>query len=81
MIQPASIALKDKSTEFFSWHLVSKFQMFEADTVGHIVPEVQGQISHPFSLLDQSVSCVQVVWIKGHGHKRIIVLKNDMKSK
>jgi hypothetical protein len=26
-------------------------------------------------------SCVQVVWIKGHGHKRIIVLKNDMKGK
>uniref|UniRef100_A0A8B9ZLQ4 Meiosis regulator and mRNA stability factor 1 n=1 Tax=Anas platyrhynchos TaxID=8839 RepID=A0A8B9ZLQ4_ANAPL len=23
----------------------------------------------------------QVVWIKGHGHKRIVVLKNDMKSK
>uniref|UniRef100_A0A8C8IXK0 Meiosis regulator and mRNA stability factor 1 n=1 Tax=Oncorhynchus tshawytscha TaxID=74940 RepID=A0A8C8IXK0_ONCTS len=23
----------------------------------------------------------QVVWIKGHGHKRIIVLKNDMKGK
>lgn len=27
------------------------------------------------------MSCVQVVWIKGHGHKRIVVLKNDMKSK
>lgn len=24
---------------------------------------------------------MQVVWIKGHGHKRIVVLKNDMKSK
>lgn len=23
---------------------------------------------------------MQVVWIKGHGHKRIVVLKNDMKS-
>lgn len=23
----------------------------------------------------------QVIWIKGHGHKRIIVLKNDMKGK
>ncbi|XP_054170444.1 meiosis regulator and mRNA stability factor 1 isoform X11 [Homo sapiens] len=23
----------------------------------------------------------QVVWIKGHGHKRIVVLKNDMKSR
>ncbi|XP_059549239.1 meiosis regulator and mRNA stability factor 1 isoform X3 [Myotis daubentonii] len=23
---------------------------------------------------------VEVVWIKGHGHKRIVVLKNDMKS-
>lgn len=23
----------------------------------------------------------QVVWIKGHGRKRIIVLKNDMKGK
>ncbi|XP_045141947.1 meiosis regulator and mRNA stability factor 1 [Echinops telfairi] len=24
---------------------------------------------------------VEVVWIKGHGHKRIVVLKNDMKSR
>lgn len=23
----------------------------------------------------------QVIWIKGHGRKRIIVLKNDMKGK
>lgn len=23
----------------------------------------------------------QVVWIKGHGRKKIIVLKNDMKGK
>lgn len=23
---------------------------------------------------------LQVVWIKGHGHKKIIVLKNDMKG-
>ncbi|MED6237757.1 hypothetical protein ATANTOWER_006481 [Ataeniobius toweri] len=32
--------------------------------------------------IDELLSAIpQVVWIKGHGHKRIIVLKNDMKAK
>ncbi|XP_047221337.1 meiosis regulator and mRNA stability factor 1 isoform X3 [Girardinichthys multiradiatus] len=32
--------------------------------------------------VDELLSAIpQVVWIKGHGHKRIIVLKNDMKAK
>ncbi|XP_053273625.1 meiosis regulator and mRNA stability factor 1 [Pleuronectes platessa] len=31
---------------------------------------------------DELLSAIpQVIWIKGHGHKRIIVLKNDMKDK
>ncbi|KAM4583778.1 meiosis regulator and mRNA stability factor 1 isoform 2-T2 [Odontesthes bonariensis] len=31
---------------------------------------------------DELLSAIpQVVWIKGHGHKRIIVLKNDMKAR
>ncbi|XP_035993116.1 meiosis regulator and mRNA stability factor 1 isoform X2 [Fundulus heteroclitus] len=31
---------------------------------------------------DELLSAIpQVVWIKGHGHKKIIVLKNDMKAK
>ncbi|XP_016890739.1 meiosis regulator and mRNA stability factor 1 isoform X2 [Cynoglossus semilaevis] len=35
-----------------------------------------------YSNVDELLSAIpQVVWIKGHGHKRIIVLKNDMKAK
>uniref|UniRef100_A0A3P8VU90 Meiosis regulator and mRNA stability factor 1 n=1 Tax=Cynoglossus semilaevis TaxID=244447 RepID=A0A3P8VU90_CYNSE len=34
-----------------------------------------------YSNVDELLSAIpQVVWIKGHGHKRIIVLKNDMKG-
>uniref|UniRef100_UPI00398F5C47 meiosis regulator and mRNA stability factor 1 isoform X2 n=1 Tax=Pristiophorus japonicus TaxID=55135 RepID=UPI00398F5C47 len=31
------------------------------------------------SIEDLLVAIPQVIWIKGHGHKRIVVLKNDMK--
>lgn len=35
-----------------------------------------------FNNIDELLSAIpQVVWIKGHTHKRIIVLKNDMKDK
>ncbi|XP_038146647.1 meiosis regulator and mRNA stability factor 1 [Cyprinodon tularosa] len=35
-----------------------------------------------YSTTDELLGAIpQVVWIKGHGHKRIIVLKNDMKAK
>ncbi|TSK62619.1 Meiosis regulator and mRNA stability factor 1 [Bagarius yarrelli] len=35
-----------------------------------------------YSNLDELLAAVpQVVWIKGHGHKKIIVLKNDMKAR
>lgn len=34
-----------------------------------------------FLIIKHVVLCFQVVWIKGNGHKRIIVLKNDMKGK
>lgn len=36
--------------------------------------------SYGYASMDDLLSAVpQVVWIKGHGHKRIIVLKNDMR--
>ncbi|KAK2857564.1 hypothetical protein Q7C36_005483 [Tachysurus vachellii] len=35
-----------------------------------------------YNTLDELLAAVpQVVWIKGHGHKKIIVLKNDMKAR
>uniref|UniRef100_A0A3P9BU42 Meiosis regulator and mRNA stability factor 1 n=1 Tax=Maylandia zebra TaxID=106582 RepID=A0A3P9BU42_9CICH len=35
-----------------------------------------------YTSVDELLSAIpQVIWIKGHGHKRIIVLKNDMKGK
>uniref|UniRef100_A0A669EQM0 Meiosis regulator and mRNA stability factor 1 n=1 Tax=Oreochromis niloticus TaxID=8128 RepID=A0A669EQM0_ORENI len=35
-----------------------------------------------YTSIDELLSAIpQVIWIKGHGHKRIIVLKNDMKGK
>eukprot|EP00063_Salmo_salar_P011414 XP_013986249.1 PREDICTED: meiosis arrest female protein 1 homolog isoform X6 [Salmo salar] len=37
--------------------------------------------SYGYGSLDDLLNAIpQVVWIKGHGHKRIIVLKNDMKA-
>ncbi|CAL8358862.1 unnamed protein product [Boreogadus saida] len=42
-----------------------------------LVPRAYG-----YSSVDDLLAAVpQVVWIKGHGHKRIIVLKNDMKAR
>uniref|UniRef100_A0A6Q2YIT7 Meiosis regulator and mRNA stability factor 1 n=1 Tax=Esox lucius TaxID=8010 RepID=A0A6Q2YIT7_ESOLU len=36
--------------------------------------------SYGYATVDDLLNAIpQVVWIKGHGHKRIIVLKNDMK--
>ncbi|KAJ8363878.1 hypothetical protein SKAU_G00127090 [Synaphobranchus kaupii] len=38
--------------------------------------------SYGYSTLDELLGAIpQVVWIKGHGHKKIIVLKNDMKAR
>ncbi|XP_053713343.1 meiosis regulator and mRNA stability factor 1-like isoform X1 [Synchiropus splendidus] len=38
--------------------------------------------SYGYNGIDELLGAIsQVVWIKGHGHKRIIVLKNDMKAK
>ncbi|XP_037103442.1 meiosis regulator and mRNA stability factor 1 isoform X2 [Syngnathus acus] len=38
--------------------------------------------SYGYTSTDELLSAIpQVVWIKGHGHKRIIVLKNDMKER
>ncbi|XP_039089493.1 meiosis regulator and mRNA stability factor 1 isoform X1 [Hyaena hyaena] len=45
-----------------------------------------GETLHPktygYSSVEELLGAIpQVVWIKGHGHKRIVVLKNDMKSR
>ncbi|XP_029102457.1 meiosis regulator and mRNA stability factor 1 isoform X3 [Scleropages formosus] len=38
--------------------------------------------SYGYSTVDELLAAIpQVVWIKGHGHKKIIVLKNDMKAR
>ncbi|XP_062304058.1 meiosis regulator and mRNA stability factor 1 isoform X2 [Osmerus eperlanus] len=38
--------------------------------------------AYGYSTIDELLGAIpQVVWIKGHGHKRIIVLKNDMKAR
>ncbi|XP_057699411.1 meiosis regulator and mRNA stability factor 1 isoform X1 [Corythoichthys intestinalis] len=38
--------------------------------------------SYGYNSTDELLSAIpQVIWIKGHGHKRIIVLKNDMKER
>uniref|UniRef100_G3TWK4 Meiosis regulator and mRNA stability factor 1 n=1 Tax=Loxodonta africana TaxID=9785 RepID=G3TWK4_LOXAF len=38
--------------------------------------------SYGYNSVEELLGAIpQVVWIKGHGHKRIVVLKNDMKSR
>lgn len=38
--------------------------------------------SYGYNNLEDILAAIpQVVWIKGHGHKRIVVLKNDMKTR
>ncbi|KAM5199012.1 meiosis regulator and mRNA stability factor 1 isoform 8-T8 [Hipposideros larvatus] len=38
--------------------------------------------AYGYSSVEELLGAIpQVVWIKGHGHKRIVVLKNDMKSR
>ncbi|KAM7009858.1 meiosis regulator and mRNA stability factor 1 isoform 1-T1 [Tautogolabrus adspersus] len=50
---------------------------FNKFTGSSLEPRSYGYISN-----DELLGAIpQVVWIKGHGHKRIIVLKNDMKGK
>ncbi|XP_072275084.1 meiosis regulator and mRNA stability factor 1 [Pyxicephalus adspersus] len=44
------------------------------------VGEVLEPKQYGFTSLEEMLGAIaQVVWIKGHGHKRILVLKNDMK--
>nr|XP_056722224.1 meiosis regulator and mRNA stability factor 1 [Euleptes europaea] len=45
-----------------------------------------GEVLHPkvygYNNLEELLGAIPpVVWIKGHGHKRIVVLKNDMKTR
>ncbi|XP_038619895.1 meiosis regulator and mRNA stability factor 1 isoform X4 [Tachyglossus aculeatus] len=45
------------------------------------VGEVLQSKSYGYNSLEELLGAIpQVVWIKGHGHKRIVVLKNDMKN-
>ncbi|XP_056607327.1 meiosis regulator and mRNA stability factor 1 isoform X5 [Triplophysa dalaica] len=38
--------------------------------------------TYGYKTLDELLAAIpQVIWIKGHGHKKIIVLKNDMKAR
>ncbi|XP_016012434.2 meiosis regulator and mRNA stability factor 1 isoform X3 [Rousettus aegyptiacus] len=55
-----------------------EFSVAYAKYVGETLqPEAYG-----YSSVEELLAAIpQVVWIKGHGHKRIIVLKNDMKSR
>ncbi|KAM8933472.1 meiosis regulator and mRNA stability factor 1 isoform 2-T2 [Pelodytes ibericus] len=44
------------------------------------IGEVLQPKQYGYSSLEEILGAIpQVVWIKGHGHKRIVVLKNDMK--
>nr|XP_020020026.1 meiosis arrest female protein 1 isoform X6 [Castor canadensis] len=54
------------------------FSMAYAKYVGETLqPKTYG-----YSSVEELLGAIpQVVWIKGHGHKRIVVLKNDMKSR
>ncbi|XP_077101697.1 meiosis regulator and mRNA stability factor 1 isoform X3 [Siphateles boraxobius] len=39
-------------------------------------------LAYGYKTLDELLAAIpQVVWIKGHGHKKIIVLKNDMRAR
>ncbi|XP_024840488.1 meiosis regulator and mRNA stability factor 1 isoform X3 [Bos taurus] len=55
-----------------------EFSMAYSKYVGETLqPKTYG-----FSSVEELLGAIpQVVWIKGHGHKRIVVLKNDMKSR
>ncbi|XP_071067426.1 meiosis regulator and mRNA stability factor 1 isoform X31 [Dasypus novemcinctus] len=46
------------------------------------VGEILQPKSYGYNSVEELLGAIpQVVWIKGHGHKRIVVLKNDMKSR
>uniref|UniRef100_A0A481AF13 Meiosis regulator and mRNA stability factor 1 n=1 Tax=Sus scrofa TaxID=9823 RepID=A0A481AF13_PIG len=46
------------------------------------VGEMPQPKTYGFGSVEELLGAIpQVVWIKGHGHKRIVVLKNDMKSR
>uniref|UniRef100_A0A8C2S768 Meiosis regulator and mRNA stability factor 1 n=1 Tax=Capra hircus TaxID=9925 RepID=A0A8C2S768_CAPHI len=56
-------------------------QLFLHEFPTHVGEALQPK-THGFSSVEELLGAIpQVVWIKGHGHKRIVVLKNDMKSK
>ncbi|XP_030069492.1 meiosis regulator and mRNA stability factor 1 isoform X2 [Microcaecilia unicolor] len=49
---------------------------------GKYVGEALHPKSYGYNSVEEILGAIpQVVWIKGHGHKRIVVLKNDMKTR
>ncbi|XP_006872021.1 PREDICTED: meiosis arrest female protein 1 isoform X1 [Chrysochloris asiatica] len=57
------------------------FHEFPTAYIKYVGEELQPK-SYGFSNVEELLGAIpQVVWIKGHGHKRIVVLKNDMKSR
>ncbi|XP_072466423.1 meiosis regulator and mRNA stability factor 1 isoform X4 [Notamacropus eugenii] len=50
-------------------------------TFGYTLRLQDYDVSSVSSLMQKLCHVVKVVWIKGHGHKRIVVLKNDMKTR
>lgn len=75
-MSPSSVALKQNVEKFFVTLIY--FLNPNVYVTRHITFR---SYFFPFHFITSSMSCVQVVWIKGYGHKRIVVLKNDMKSK
>nr|XP_057944935.1 meiosis regulator and mRNA stability factor 1 isoform X3 [Doryrhamphus excisus] len=65
-------------TYHYNQIFLSEFQGAYAKFTGHSLEARYYGYTNTDELLS---SIPQVVWIKGHGHKRIIVLKNDMKVK
>ncbi|XP_033949186.1 meiosis regulator and mRNA stability factor 1 isoform X2 [Pseudochaenichthys georgianus] len=64
-------------TYHYNQIFLTEFQGAYNKFTGHILePRSYGYMG-----IDELLSAIpQVVWIKGHGHKRIIVMKNDMKG-
>ncbi|XP_068942549.1 meiosis regulator and mRNA stability factor 1 isoform X4 [Petaurus breviceps papuanus] len=50
-------------------------------TFGYTLRLQDYDVSSVPALMQKLCHVVKVVWIKGHGHKRIVVLKNDMKTR
>ncbi|KAM9314631.1 meiosis regulator and mRNA stability factor 1 isoform 2-T3 [Pholidichthys leucotaenia] len=65
------------NTYHYNQIFLTEFQAAYNKFIGHSIdPRTYGYATN-----DELLNAIpQVIWIKGHGHKRIIVLKNDMKG-